>query len=51
MFGHDCVGVGVGLNVGVGVEVGTGEQNLQSNKLPLSIDSKIFVGEPKISET
>ena len=51
MFGHDCVAVGVGVTVGVGVAVGTGEQNSQSNKLPLSIDSKIFVGEPKMSET
>ena len=51
IFGHDWVAVGVGVTVGVGVAVGIGEQNSQSNKLPLSIDWRILVGEPKISES
>ena len=41
--------VGVTVAVGVGVGEYAGVQNAQSNKLPLSIESNMFVENPNVS--
>ena len=41
--------VGVTVAVGVGVGENAGVQKEQSNKLPLSIESNMFVANPKVS--
>ena len=48
MLGQLGVGVGLGSGVLVFVGVGTGTQKPQLNKLPLSMDCNVCVGEFKI---